>query len=199
MRNKKMLLIILVVIFIIMLIPIPNRIKDGGSVEYNALLYQYTKIHRLNEKSVTGYEDGWNLKILGIQVGGETSVDALAEQKNVDGIFMKVKEDTITSKGATFILENSTDEEYSYGEPYTIERYENQTWKELDTLTGSPLSWNEILYNLKANEEIEININWSYGYGELKSGTYRLVKSDIRKSKSSESRTYTVYAEIYIK
>ena len=35
--------------------------------------------------------------------------------------------------------------------------------------------------------------------GKLKSGTYRLVKSDIRKSNSPESRTYTIYAEFDIK
>ena len=64
-----------------MLIPIPNRLKDGGSVEYNAILYQYTKIHRLSEKSYTGYEDGWKLRILGIQVGGEINTYVLAEHK----------------------------------------------------------------------------------------------------------------------
>ena len=55
------------------MIPIPVKIKDGGSVEYKAILYKYTKIHRLNEQSSTGYEDGWELKILGIKVGGKTN------------------------------------------------------------------------------------------------------------------------------
>ena len=63
-----------------MLIPIPNRLKDGGSVEYNAVLYQYTKIHRLSEKSSTGYEDGWDLKILGFHIGGEINTYVEAGQ-----------------------------------------------------------------------------------------------------------------------
>ena len=58
MKNKKIRIIILVVLIIILLIPIPNRLKDGGSIEYKTLFYKYTKIHRLNEKSSTGYEDG---------------------------------------------------------------------------------------------------------------------------------------------
>ena len=38
------------------------------------LYYEYTKIHRLNENSSTGYEDGWNLEILGIHIAGNTTV-----------------------------------------------------------------------------------------------------------------------------
>ena len=71
MKKKKIIIIVTIVVFILMLIPIPNRLKDGGSVEYNAVLYQYTKIHRLSERSSTGYEDGWELKILGIKIGGK--------------------------------------------------------------------------------------------------------------------------------
>ena len=70
MKKKNIIIIIALVIFVLMLIPIPIKLKDGGSVEYKAILYKYTKIHRLSEKSSTGYEDGWELNILWIQVGG---------------------------------------------------------------------------------------------------------------------------------
>ncbi len=72
--NNKKTIIIAIILLIIMLIPIPIKIKDGGSVEYKAILYEYTKIHRLNENSSTGYEDGWNLEILGIHIAGNTTV-----------------------------------------------------------------------------------------------------------------------------
>ena len=111
---------------------------------------------------------------------------------------LNIKNNTLTNKGATFILKNNSDEEYSYGDPYIIEKFENGIWNGIKTLTGDPLSWNDMLYTLKPNEEKEIKINWSFGYGELKSGTYRLVKNSFRKNNSSESRTYTVYAEFEI-
>lgn len=79
MKKKKIIIIVAIVVFILMLIPIPNRLKDGGSIEYNAVLYQYTKIHRLSEKSSTGYEDGWDLKILGFHIGGEINTHVQAE------------------------------------------------------------------------------------------------------------------------
>ena len=80
--KKKIIIIVSIVVFALMLIPIPNRLKDGGSVEYKAVLYQYTKIHSLNEYSVTGYADGWELYILGIRVGGETNIDVKVDYEN---------------------------------------------------------------------------------------------------------------------
>ena len=71
---KKNLIIILVVVFLILLIPIPLRLKDGGSIEYKALLYNVTRIHRLNEMSSTGYEDGWKVEILGVQIYNKTDI-----------------------------------------------------------------------------------------------------------------------------
>ena len=204
MEKKKIIIIIAVIIFVLMLIPIPTRWKNGVT-EYKAILYKYTKVHTPSEISFTGYEDGWELKILGIRVGGNIKADEIikhtgnSEQKNVGSILLEVKEDTRTSKGATFIIKNTSDNEYSYGEPYTIEKSESGNWKEIDTLTGESQAWNDILYNLKPNETRELNINWSFGYGELKSGTYRLVKSDLRKTNSPESRAYSVYAEFDIK
>ncbi len=80
MKKKKVIIIVVAVILIIMLIPFSIvRFKDGGAVEYKSLLYKYTKIHRLNENSSTGYEDGWDLEVLGIHIGGEINTHVQAE------------------------------------------------------------------------------------------------------------------------
>ena len=202
--SKKKIIIIAVVIFILLLIPIPTHWKNGVT-EYKAILYKYTKVHIPSEISFTGYEDGWELRIFGIRVFGNINTDKKLkpnknkEQKNIGSILLEIKEDTRTSKGATFILKNTTDDEYAYGQPYTIEKFDNGNWKEINTLTGDPLTWNAVLYTIKSKEEKELYIDWSLGYGTLNSGTYRLVKSDLRKSNSPDSRAYTVYAEFDIK
>ena len=41
-------------------------------------------------------------------------------------------------------------------------------------------------------------IDFTYGYGELSKGQYRLVKDDLRKSVSHDSSAYSVYAEFEI-
>lgn len=203
MKKRKIILIAVIVIFVLMLIPIPTRWKNGIT-EYKAILYKYTKVHTPSDISFTGYEDGWELKILGIRVGGNINADERlkhnedSKTKIVGSILLEVKEETRTSKGATFILKNNTDEDYSYGYAYKIEKFENKSWKELVSMPGNPLSQDIVVFTIKSKDEVEINIDWS-AYGELKSGIYRLVKNDIRKSNSPESRTYAVYAEFDIK
>ncbi len=98
MKKKKIIIITVIVIFVLMLIPIKDRLYDGGSTEYKAILYKYTKIHRLSETSSTGYEDGWELKILGIRVGEKTLLPKITIEelenihKDVDDSIAKYQE-----------------------------------------------------------------------------------------------------------
>ena len=71
---KNRIIIIFVIISLICLMPIPNRLKDGGSVEYVSLVYKITKVHRLNALSITGYEDGWIIEIFGVEIYNETNI-----------------------------------------------------------------------------------------------------------------------------
>ena len=288
MKKKKIILIIAIIIFILMLIPIPIRLKDGGSIEYKSILYKYTKIHRLNEKSSTGYEDGWELRIVGIQVGGKINtyvsaehkisiksndkiieaitgsfcykegmcidkvdfqefrydviksyynnklyidnldgtiksikifdyssksfidtnveftneyivtpsisgqfifkINAIYEGKSIEYYFMinisktsgeeidlkiNIKEDTLTDIGLTMIVENHSDMDLEYANPYSIEKYENGLWKSAPTIND--LFFTLPAFSLNKGESKEIDINWEYGYGKLK-GKYRIVK-----------------------
>lgn len=66
--KKKIITVAAVVIALVLLLPIPMRLKDGGSVQYKAVIYEVTKYHRLDLKSKSGYSDGWGIKILGIPI-----------------------------------------------------------------------------------------------------------------------------------
>ena len=69
MKNKKMVILIAIVILLVLcLIPKKNQLKDGGSIEYNAILYTVTDVHSLNEASETGYDEGITVDILGFRV-----------------------------------------------------------------------------------------------------------------------------------
>ena len=119
----------------------------------------------------------------------------------VDKVSLKVKADTLTPKGAIFILKNATDNKYWYGPEYIIEKKDNGGWQEIATLSGNPLVWNAIAYPLNAREEIEINIDWSYGYGKLNDGEYRLVKSTFKEEVRpiDETKKLYLYAEFIVK
>lgn len=44
---KKGLIIFLVIVFVITMIPLRYTWKDGGSYSYRAILWQYTRYHRM--------------------------------------------------------------------------------------------------------------------------------------------------------
>ena len=65
---KKLLAGICIILALVLLIPVPLRLKDGGSVEYRAVLYSVTDVHRLAPELESGYLEGTVIEILGIEV-----------------------------------------------------------------------------------------------------------------------------------
>lgn len=126
------------------------------------------------------------------------TINIIENNNRNEEMSLLVKEDTITSKGATFILRNNTDENYCYEPSYYLEKKEDNKWNEI--VLEEPLSWNTVIYTLKAKEETEIIIDWSItGYGVLKNGEYRLVKANFRKKDSPDSSSFSLYAEFEVK
>ena len=72
---KKVLIIILILVALILLFPIREQAKDGGSVRYNAILYDVYKVHCLYGGPDTGmlYVEGIIVEFLGHQVYNNTN------------------------------------------------------------------------------------------------------------------------------
>lgn len=66
--KKKVIAAICVLLAIVLLIPIPMRMKDGGTVTYQAVLYSVSDVHRLAPSEPGGYEEGIIIEILGMQI-----------------------------------------------------------------------------------------------------------------------------------
>lgn len=70
-KKKIVIAVILIIAALVLLVPIPMHIKDGGSVKYKALLYEVTNYHMLAgipESPGGAYVDGVEVKILGLTV-----------------------------------------------------------------------------------------------------------------------------------
>ncbi len=67
MKKKTIIIVSIVIVAMILLVPIPMRLKDGGSVKYSALLYSVTDVHRMSS-AMEGYEEGTIIEILGLEV-----------------------------------------------------------------------------------------------------------------------------------
>ena len=68
--KKKVMIGICVLLAIVLLVPIPMRLKDGGTVVYHAVLYQVEDVHRLAAVDTAGdeYLEGMIVRILGMEV-----------------------------------------------------------------------------------------------------------------------------------
>ena len=66
--KKKSIIIIIIVLFIL-LFPLRLQRKDGGTVDYEAVLYGVTKVHSLgHEGEIPGLYIGTQIRILWFQV-----------------------------------------------------------------------------------------------------------------------------------
>lgn len=73
--KKKAILSLTVIILMILLFPIRNQLKDGGTVEYKAFLYKISKVQRLisieemeREGKIKEYDQGIIIEILGFEI-----------------------------------------------------------------------------------------------------------------------------------
>ena len=73
--KKKVIIVVVIVIILFLLVPKPMYLNDGGTVEYKSLTYKISKVHRLNNNSKTGYEDGVIIEILGRKVYDNVTAD----------------------------------------------------------------------------------------------------------------------------
>lgn len=66
--KSGVLMIVSFILAAVLLIPIPMRLRDGGSVEYRAILYKVVDMHRIDAQSPDGYIDGTVVEVLGMEV-----------------------------------------------------------------------------------------------------------------------------------
>lgn len=68
MKKKVIMAIMIIVILLVLFIPIPMYLNDGGTVEYKALTYKISKVHRIVEDLENSYEEGIIIEVLGIEL-----------------------------------------------------------------------------------------------------------------------------------
>lgn len=77
--KKKVVIFSAIIILLVLLFPIKNQLKDGGTVEYKALTYKVSKIHLRSE---TYREDGTVIKILGKEIFNDVISDYIERDQS---------------------------------------------------------------------------------------------------------------------
>lgn len=120
MKNKSIIIIVIIVVLIILLFPIPNKLKDGGTIEYKALLYTITNYHKIApEENEKEYLEGVKFEFLGFEIFNsleekEEKIDKENMKKSNEGN-LDIAEDIEYSSFVGIVLEETT--EYMIVEP----------------------------------------------------------------------------------
>ena len=152
-----------------------NRIE---LFNYSTRVITNIKVEYTNEYIITPNISGMYIFIINAVYDGKTiEYYFMANISEISGneinVDIYVKENTLTNKGLTMIINNLSDKDLEYGNPFKIEKYEDGYWKTLKPI--NEMSFTLPVFSLKKNELKEISINWEDGYGIL-SGKYRIVK-----------------------
>lgn len=114
------------------------------------------------------------------------------------GITLSVRE--VSPTGLTLVCTQSggiAEGSLETGSAYQIEKNENGNWVEVKP-QGEAV-WDMMAHLIASNDSTEWTIDWSWLYGELSPGVYRISKTvvDFKESGASESQIY--FAEFEIK
>ena len=82
---------------------------------------------------------------------------------------------SVTSAGATVIIQDSNPEPFVYGEWYQIQRQKDGVWYEVKTKISN-YGFNEIGWLTDEHGGLTMDVEWEWLYGELPAGHYRILK-----------------------
>ena len=70
--KKKAIIIVCVLLAIVLLFPIPMRLRDGGTIQYKAILYTVSDVHSLatveEQEAGKEFNEGIIIEILGFEI-----------------------------------------------------------------------------------------------------------------------------------
>ena len=108
-------------------------------------------------------------------------VQSEAALNSLAGVTMEAVEGSAEAGSVKLRLENATDREIIFGDPYEIQRYDSGYWWSVPYIIDN-WGFHDIAYTLKKEEPFEITVDWQAFHGELEPGKYRILKevSDFR-------------------
>ena len=124
-----------------------------------------------------------------------------AEQKAAWGLTFEVKD--VTPTGLTIVCTQSGGEptgELQTGSYYYIEKKENDRWvgMEYTEIEEEKVGWTAEAWIIAPDSTLEWEVDWSWLYGELPAGEYRIGKSVMDWRETGEYDEAGIYAEFRI-
>ena len=170
-------------------------------VNLSSAAYSYLGLIRLNApyRLIIRAENGvlTSATLEGIWEDSGTGIDIrfgdLESFINDRPVNLVLKEGSLSKAGATFVLSNLTNKDYSYGQFYILQRKTDSGWEDVGTVIDN-YYFDDLGYKLVANGNNEVVVNWEWLYGKLPNGDYRIFKEVSYRNSFDEHDTYPVYA-----
>lgn len=101
--------------------------------------------------------------------------DELNNKSSASGVSIVLQ--TYSNTGLTFVFNNDTNNDYTYGAEYKLYVFENGTWTDVPYIIDN-WAFTSIGYSLKSNTISEkIDVDWLWLYGEIPDGKYKFEKT----------------------
>lgn len=100
----------------------------------------------------------------------------------IDGVWIELIEDSLTSSGLEYTVHNENrGRQLIFGEDFCLQMEEDGNWYDLEWAAEEGPYFNSIGYELDGGQRTESShtLDWTYAYGELSSGHYRMLKEMI--------------------
>lgn len=98
----------------------------------------------------------------------------------IDGVWIELTEDSLTSSGLEYTVHNENrGRRLTFGEDFCLQMEEDGNWYDLELQNGGEEPYfTAIGYELDGDQRTESShtLDWTYAYGELSSGHYRMLK-----------------------
>ena len=148
-----------------------------------------------------GNNDGKTTKVEDAPTYSEIQHSAVMLDKTLDwGLTMKAEDVSKTGLTLTFEqVDGAVTGELSTGAEYSLDKLENSKWIVIDYADPeADVAWTQEAYMIKTGDTTSMDIDWTNIYGELKPGSYRVVKmiQDFRGAGDMDTNAYFAYFTI---
>lgn len=113
----------------------------------------------------------------------------------IEGVAMEAS--YVTPKGIHLVFTNDTDKEYTFGDDYELQTWQDGEWRTVDYIIDNA-AFNSIGYMLAGDSGAGWDVKWTYCHGILPDGQYRITKTISEDGTGKEREHYRLAAEFAI-
>lgn len=127
----------------------------------------------------------------------DNSEEDLKENSRIEKLGLSLVVTECTNTGATLVFRQnggSPTGELTFGEVYSIERWEDGEWGDVPVVITGNYAFNMPAYIIPLGGDREFQVDWEWLYGELDPGEYRIRKDVDDFRKSGDYDVYVIYA-----